>query len=110
LVTWQVIYHPEAEAELKRLPAEEQVAIRHAVIKLQVHGPVLGHPHSSAVRSAASLRELRPRGGRSPWRAFYRQVGAVFVIGAVGPEADVHPRKFRRAVAAAQRRLDAAQE
>ncbi len=27
----------------------------------------------SAVRSG--LRELRPRGGRSPWRALYRQVG-----------------------------------
>jgi hypothetical protein len=110
LVTWQVVYHPEAAAELKDLPAPEQVAIQHAIDKLKVHGPGLGHPHSSAVRSAANLRELRPRGGRSPWRALYRQVGEVFVIGAVGPEADVHPRKFRRAVAAAQRRLDAAEE
>ena len=32
-----------------------------AVTKLQAIGPSLGYPHSSAVRDAARLRELRPR-------------------------------------------------
>jgi hypothetical protein len=57
-----VAYHPDADIELTLLPAAEQVAIVHAVEKLQALGPGLGHPHSSAVRSAVSLRELRPRG------------------------------------------------
>jgi hypothetical protein len=78
--------------------------------RLQALGPTLGHPHSSAVVSAVSLRELRPRAGRSRWRAFYRQVGQVFVIGAVGPEADVNRQGFRRAVVAAERRLDEVKE
>jgi hypothetical protein len=30
--------------------------------------------------------------GRSEWRALYRRVGNVFVIAAVGPEAQVSPR------------------
>ena len=53
-----------------------------AVEKLEAFGPQLGHPHTSAVRGAPRLRELRPRAGRSPWRALYRRVGDVFVIAA----------------------------
>ncbi len=43
--------------------------------KLGAYGPLLGYPHTSAVRGAEGLRELRPRAGRSAWRALYRQVG-----------------------------------
>lgn len=64
----------------------------------------------TSVRTAVSLRELRPRGGRSRWRAFYRQIGPAFVIAAIGPEADVDRRKFRKAVAEAERRLDEVKE
>ena len=46
--------------------------------------------------------ELRPRAGRSKWRAFYRQVGAAMVIAAIGPEATVDAR----AVKVAQQRLN----
>jgi len=109
-VTWIVVYHPEAHAQLRGLPVTEQVAIAHAVEKLESLGPTLGHPHSSAVKTAVSLRELRPRGGRSRWRAFYRQIGPAFVIGAIGPEADVDSRRFRTAVAEAERRLDEVKE
>jgi hypothetical protein len=109
-VTWIVLYHPEAQAELLALPANEQVAIGHAVEKLEALGPALPYPHSSAVVSAVSLRELRPRGGRSRWRAFYRQIGPAFVIGAIGPEAQVNARKFRKAVDEAVRRLDEVKE
>src|SRR5215475_7578656 len=38
-------------------------------------GPILPFPHQSAVRGS-NLRELRPRSGRSAWRALYRHVGA----------------------------------
>jgi len=39
--------------------------------KPAVNGPALGYPHSSDVRGAPGLRELRPRNGRSACRAFY---------------------------------------
>jgi len=79
-----------------------------AVEKLQTFGDRLPYPHSSAVKGAATtLRELRPRGGRSPWRLFYRRIGDLMVIGSVGPEANVNPGGFRRAVHAAVSRLDA---
>lgn len=105
-VPWPVFYHPEAEAELKKLPTNEQVAVNHAVEKLEAVGPNLGHPHSSDVRGANKLRELRPRAGRCRWRAFYRGIGPNFVVGAIGPEANVNQRGFKKAVAAAEQRID----
>ncbi len=75
-----------------------------AVDKLKVAGPALPYPHQSAVHGT-SIRELRPRAGRSPWRAFYRRLGDQFVIGAIGPEAMVDRRGFDRAVTACTIRL-----
>lgn len=50
-------------------------------------------PHTSQVKGTRTgIRELRPRSGRSPWRALYRRVGGVMVILAVGPEAE-HDRR-----------------
>lgn len=103
---WDVLVHPEADTELNKVPAKERVAIMNALDKLRVVGPALGYPHTSQVRSAHHLREIRPRQGRSPWRAFYRQIDQYLVVGAVGPEADVDPKGFRRAVRAAEQRLD----
>lgn len=52
------------------------------------------------------LRELRPRAGRSPWRALYRQVKAdTFVIAAIVPEAEQNERLFRRGAKNANERL-----
>ena len=79
--------------------------MQNAFEKLEVYGDRLPFPHSSRVKGAAQLRELRPRAGRSPWRAFYRRVGDVLVIGAIGPEARVDPRGFGRAIRAAEARL-----
>lgn len=101
----QVVYHPEADAEELRLQARERVALGHAVEKLEALGEKLGYPHSSAVKGVKKLRELRPRAGRSPWRAFYRRVSDVMVIGAVGPEAEQDQRGFSKAVALAIERL-----
>jgi hypothetical protein len=104
-VAWAVVVHPLASAELASIPVREQVAVRNAMLKLQEIGPVLPFPHSSAVADADRLRELRPRAGNCPWRAFYRQIGDVFVVAAVGPEAQVKPRDFTRAVRDAEQRL-----
>lgn len=80
------------------------------MMKLEALGPSLPYPHSSAVQDADRLRELRPRAGNSPSRAFYRQVGEAFVVAAIGPEAQVKPRDFIRAVRAAEDRLNKLEE
>jgi hypothetical protein len=69
--------------------------------------PLLAFPHSSKVMGdpGGSLRELRPRAGRSPWRCIYQRIGDVFVIGAVAPEAMKDKAGFERAVSAAKSRL-----
>ena len=68
--------------------------MNNAVRKLEAVGPALGYPHTSAVQEADRLRELRPRAGRSPWRALYRQFGEMFVIAAICPEAVKDSRRF----------------
>jgi hypothetical protein len=105
-MAWTVVIHPDAETELSRLPAREQEAIATAVKELRVEGPTLGYPHTSEVRAVHNLRELRPRRGHSAWRAFYRQIDHSLVVGAIGPEAEVDPRAFKRAVGEALRRLE----
>jgi|SRR5215469_5203075 len=102
---WTVAYLPAAEQERAALPKAERAALINADAKLGVYGPQLGYPHTSAVREADRLRELRPRAGRSSWRVLYRQVGEVFVVAAIGPEAQSDPRGFKRAVRRALVRL-----
>ena len=85
--------------------AREKAALINAEAKLAALGPRLPYPHSSAVQGADRLRELRPRGGRSPWRALYRQVGDEFVIAAISPEARVDPAAFAGACNRAETRL-----
>jgi hypothetical protein len=57
----------------------ERAALINAGAKLGAFGRTR-YPHTSAVRDADRLRELRRRAGRSGWRALYRQVGEVFVV------------------------------
>lgn len=103
---WRVVYLPEAAGEYRDLPRREQAALDNAIAKLAVIGPNLGYPHTSDVRAVPEIRELRPRAGRSPWRAFYRQATeATVVIAAVGPEAQHDPKRFRRACRNAATRL-----
>lgn len=105
--SWPVRYHPKARAEADALSAQEQKAIDGAVDKLASLGPMLPFPHSSKVMGdpGGSLRELRPRAGRSAWRCIYERIGDVFVIGAVGPEAQKNKAGFDSAVDAAKARL-----
>ncbi len=102
---WVVAYLAEAEYERAALPKPERAAFINADTKLEAYGPLLGYPHTSAVRGTSALRELRPRAGRSAYRALYRQIGNVFVVAAVGPEAQSDPRGFDRAVRRALDRL-----
>jgi hypothetical protein len=104
---WTVRYLDEAVEEREQLVIQEKVALDRAVDKLSVLGPDLPYPHQSSVRGASGLRELRPRAGRSPWRALYVRRQDEFVIAAIGPEAEVDERGFRRAVQAALTRLAA---
>ena len=83
---------PDAEAELDAVVLADRVALTNAIEKLKVYGDRLGAPHSSSIRGVKeTLRRLRPRSGRSRWRAFYRRVGDGFVIAAIGPEAPLTP-------------------
>jgi hypothetical protein len=100
----------EAQDEFASLPAAERQAAQRAMRKLGDSGIRSGFPHTSAVRDADRLRELRPRAGRSRWRVFYRQVGTVIWVGAIGPEANVDRLGFARAVRAAERRLQRLEE
>jgi hypothetical protein len=84
---------------------KEKAALINADAKLEALGPRLPYPHTSAVAGADRLRELRPRGGRSPWRALYRQVGDEFVVAAIAPEAAVDPPRFAAACRLAEARL-----
>jgi hypothetical protein len=104
---WPVRYHPKARAEADAVPAHELKALDNAVDKLASLGPLLPFPHSSKVMGdpGGSLRELRPRAGRSPWRCIYQRIGDVFVIGAIAPEAQKDKAGFERAVGAAKSRL-----
>ena len=96
----------EADEELAALPRAEEVAMRSVIAKLEALGTRLPYPHQSAVRGVKGMRELRPRSGRSAWRAFYRRIGAEkFLIASVGPEALVNPRGFDRSVSLAGQRL-----
>lgn len=106
MVSWTVLIHPDAEIELSKVPGRERVAIDTALDKLRAIGPSLGYPHTSNIQSSVNLRELRPRQGRSAWRAFYRRIGHALVLGAVGPEATVDAAGFNRAVRLAEQRLD----
>lgn len=102
----EVRFHHAARGEFHAIPAGERDALKVALARLEEFADELGAPHTSDVRTARNLRELRPRAGRSPWRAFYRRVGAVLYVGAFGSEARSNPRGFDRAVRLAEERLD----
>jgi len=105
-----VVFTDEAARERLALPPAERNALLHAIEKLEAFGSQLGFPHTSAIQGYPGLRELRPRAGRSPWRALYQQVGDVFVIAAVAPEAQVDRRRFSRAAGLALARLSELEE
>ena len=105
-MAFRVDWDQDAHCEVMRLPAAERRAVMNAVAKLEVFGDQLGSPHTSQVKgSRAGIRELRPRSGRSPWRALYHRLGDGLVVLAIGPEARHDKRGFDRAVRLAEDRL-----
>jgi len=103
---WIVRYLREAEEELSGLPTREAAAMINAVKKLIAIGPQLSWPHTSAVVGIqGTLRELRPRQGRSPYRGLYRQVGDEFVIAAIAPDGQTDRNGFNQAAQRALERL-----
>ena len=102
----EVRFHHEARGEFNAYPSlAEKEAMQVALRRLELFGAELGYPHTSHVAGSPGLRELRPRGGNSPWRAFYRQVGARMLVAAFGPEARVDRHGFDRAVGLAAERI-----
>ena len=93
-------------------PAWTRREIRDVILQLAENPRGCPKPDNGYdVRGADRLRELRPRGGRSPWRALYRRVGSDrFVLAAIAPEAQVDHRRFERAVAQAVARLGELEE
>src|SRR3954447_1816731 len=56
---------------------EEKKALLNVIDKLEALGEQLAPSHMKPLggEGAAGLRELRPRQGRSDWRAIYKRVG-----------------------------------
>lgn len=112
-MAWDVQFHPDAVPEVDTLLARdirEYTALQTAIEKLEVYGDRLPPPHTGNVRGADRIWELRPRQGRSQWRAFYRRIGPMLVIGAIGPEAESDRKGFDRAVMLAEARLNAIEQ
>lgn len=104
---YEIRFLPEAEEEREALKARERKAMDNAIDKLRQVGPELGAPHSSQVKGAEKLRELRPRQGRSVVRPLYRRIDrGTFVIAAVAPEVETDRRGYERAVKQAEKRLE----
>jgi hypothetical protein len=98
-----VIYDPDAVNELVTLVKSKEAhrSLINAALKLRDLGERLGPPHVKLLQGNAAngLRELRPKQGRSDWRAIYRRSGSVYVILAVDRHAN-----FESLIARAQAR------
>ena len=70
---WEVEYTDEFGAWWGQLSEEEQVSLAATVMLLELRGPHLGFPHSSAVHGSrhAHLRELRTQHQGRPLRTLY---------------------------------------
>jgi hypothetical protein len=99
-----VIYDPDAVVDLLAMKSkEEHRALLNAVRKLGELGEQLGPPHRKPLKGdrAAALRELRPRQGRSDWRAIYCRADGFYVILAI----DRH-KEFAALIERAQARAE----
>lgn len=79
-------------------------SILNAVHKLCEMGERLEPPHMKPLQGAGAsgLRELRPKQGRSDWRAVYRRAGPIYVILAIDRHANFQSL-IARAAARARR-------
>jgi hypothetical protein len=72
-VAWEVEFTPEFEAWWNTLSESEQGKVDARVRLLMEHGPNLGFPFSSRVKSSRfpEMRELRAQAGGDPLRMLY---------------------------------------
>lgn len=102
----RVEFHHAARAEFNAIPSEnEKEAMREVIRKQEAQDGELGAPHARAIVGSRGLWELRPRAGRSRWRAMYRRVGHRMLVGAFGPEARIDRPGFDQAVRRAEARI-----
>jgi hypothetical protein len=105
---YTAIYDVDAVNELLTAVKSKDAnrSIFNAVLKLREMGERLAPPHMKPLQGAAAsgLRELRPKQGRSDWRAIYRRAGSVYVILAVDRHANFQSLLARASVRA--RRYD----
>lgn len=64
---------------LTGLPARHRAKVRQAIERLELFGPRLGFPDSSAVKGTR-FHELRTRFARQQYRVLYLQDGDAFVL------------------------------
>jgi hypothetical protein len=104
IVTYAVLYHPEAEAERDRLRRNERLAIATAVEKLETFGPNLPSPHQSKLWGPSiSVNSDHEPVAVPP---LYRRIAEdTFVIAAIAPEAQARRQGFQQAARRAERRL-----
>ena len=72
-MAWEVEYTDDFELWWLGLSEGEQASVAASVRLLEVRGPDLGYPHSSAVNSSrhGHMRELRSQNAGRPFRTLY---------------------------------------
>jgi hypothetical protein len=103
-VAVEVFHTDEFAAWYLDLGAAEQEAVDNVVEKLELMGFRLGFPHSSDIKdSSEPIRELRPKGGASPLRAFYAFDPGRDAILLLGGDKSGDPRFYARIVPRVER-------
>lgn len=94
----------EFQAWFLDLTADEQGAVISVVTKLEIAGVSLGRPHTGHLEGTEEpLRELRPKGGRSPLRIVYAFDPMRSAILLIGGDKSGDPRFYDRLIRLAER-------
>ena len=97
-MAWDVEYTDEFEFWWQQLTEAEQEDVAATVGLLEHYGPLLGFPHSSAVKGArhGHMRELRTQSGGRPLRTLYafdpRRVAILLIGGGMTGDDDWYDR------------------
>jgi hypothetical protein len=94
---WQVIFHPQFEAEFDALIQEVQDELLAKVIILSALGPELGRPAVDQLKGSrhSNLKELRFQADNGVWRvAFAFDIERRAVLLVAGDKSGVSQKKF----------------
>ena len=109
-VLWQVLFHPEFDAEFRRMRVGLQDELLAHAKLLQDFGPSLGRPTVDTLKGSrhGNMKELRFGWEGEVWRiaiAFDPKRNAILLAG--GDKKGVDQRRFyRKLIATADRRFD----